>query len=87
MLASLASGWEVQSRLARGVFQLATAADRLATNGRIPNRLEETVLGFRLSVGKHQIEAGGSGKRPEIPISGKERNVAINADLGDQGVS
>jgi hypothetical protein len=34
-----------------------------------------------------EIEAGGAGKRLEIAVSRKERNPAIDATLGDQGVA
>jgi hypothetical protein len=33
------------------------------------------------------IQTRGVGERPEIPISGKERNSVIDAALGDQGIT
>jgi len=34
-----------------------------------------------------EIEAGSVGERPEIPVSRKQRNPAINTALGDQGIA
>jgi hypothetical protein len=34
-----------------------------------------------------EIEAGSAGERPEIPVSRKERNAAIDTTLGDQGIA
>ena len=34
-----------------------------------------------------EIEAGGVGERPEIPVSRKQRNSAIDTALGDQGIA
>ena len=34
-----------------------------------------------------EIEAGSLGKRPEIPVSRKQRNPAIDTTLGDQGIA
>ena len=53
-----------------------------------PQGRKQTVLASSGSVrSNHKIEALSFGERPEVPVSRKERNPAINTALGDQSIA